>query len=445
MYRQLTLLRMRWYAAATGRVLVRHWQLFVIAGVFVPVGTPVGKLVMSLAMPLMMVLRVGSDTIWHFQRIVLIQGIALVWVMVQRRHILGGEFMAYVQALPISLRERRWVDVSVLLPANSLLLVPVAALLMVAPTGVSGPTSTVFLLASAGVLASLVLLAQLAMLERHPAAVLTIGVADGVLSWCLTRPADAAGWFALGACVLFGASFLRVPPGLFKALRQARMRRASAGRKNRLLKETPGRQPPESTGLRAVQACAGRLGAAALSPWGAQQFFRLLPPARRIQMQALWLQHAGSTALRMVAAMALVLGADVLMQVFAFDTRALPTAILAMAAVALIISGLYRMLRSAHLPVQPYLRALPLPRRFWAVQDTAFVVALGAVPLAVLLVPLGLHRGSAVMTLLVLALAYFALLALLRFPLVYGGRQAVLLGVILASTWSGVAMAAVVR
>ena len=162
-------------------------------------------------------------------------------------------------------------------------------------------------------------------------------------------------------------------------------------------------------------------------------------------MQVLGLQHTGSTAVRMVMAMALVLGADVLMQVFAFDTRALPTAILAMASIALIISGLYRVLRSAHLPVQPYLRALPLPRHFWAAQDTALVVALGAVPLAVLLVPLGLHRGSADLTLPALTLAYFALLALLRFPLVYGGRQAVFLGVILASTWSGVAMAAVVR
>lgn len=410
MYRQLTLLRMRWYAAATGRVLVRHWQLFVIAGVFVPLGTPVGKLVMSLAMPLMMVLRAGGDTIWHFQRIVLIQGIALVWVMVQRRHILGGEFMAYAQTLPISLGERRWVNASMLWPANSLLLLPVAALFMVAPTGVFGPTSAAFLLASAGALAGLVLLAQLAVLERHPAAVPAIGLADGVLSWGLTRSADAAGWLALGACVVSGASFLGAPPGLFRALRQARMRCASAGRENRF-----------------------------------RPFFRFLPPARRIQMQVLGLQHTGSTAVRMVMAMALVLGADVLMQVFAFDARALPTAILAMAAEALIISGLYRMLRSAHLPVQPYLRALPLPKRFWATQDTAFVVALGAVPLAVLLVPLGLHRGSAAMTLLALTLAYFALLALLRFPLVYGGRQAVLLGVILASTWSGVAMAAVVR
>ncbi|OIQ84145.1 hypothetical protein GALL_340350 [mine drainage metagenome] len=410
MYRQLTRLRMRWYAAATGRVLVRHWQLFVIAGVFVPIGTPVGKLVMSLAMPLMMVLRLGSDSPWHFERIVLIQGIALVWVMVQRRHILGGEFMVYAQALPISLRERRWVNVSVLLPANSLLLVPVAALLMVAPAGVFGATSVAFLLASAGALASLVLLAQLAVLERHPAAVPAIGLADGVLSWGLTRPAGAAGWLALGACVLFGVSFLLVPPGLFKALRQAILRCASAGRKNRL-----------------------------------RQFFRFLPPARRMQMQVLGLQHAGSTALRMVMAMGLVLGADMLMQIFAYDTRALPTAILAMAAVALIISGLYRVLRSAHLPVLPYLHALPLPRRFWATQDTGLVVALGAVPLAVLLIPLGLHRGSAALTLLALTLAYFALLALLRFPLIYGGRQAVLLGGILASAWSGVAMAAVVR
>ncbi|MBU2804404.1 hypothetical protein HF668_04405, partial [Acidithiobacillus ferridurans] len=46
MYRHLTLLRLRWYALATGRVLLRHWQVFVLAGALVPGGMPVGKLLM---------------------------------------------------------------------------------------------------------------------------------------------------------------------------------------------------------------------------------------------------------------------------------------------------------------------------------------------------------------------------------------------------------------
>ncbi|MHB8237251.1 MAG: hypothetical protein ACYDDD_07290, partial [Acidithiobacillus ferrivorans] len=105
--------------------------------------------------------------------------------------------------------------------------------------------------------------------------------------------------------------------------------------------------------------------------------------------------------------------------------------------------GLYRILQSAHRPVQPYLHALPLPKRFWALQDTAFVAAFGALPLAVLLAPMFIHLHASVDTTLALVLAYFVLLALLRLPLVHGGRQAVLLGVILAGTWSGAAMAVV--
>ena len=87
----------------------------------------------------------------------------------------------------------------------------------------------------------------------------------------------------------------------------------------------------------------------------------------------------------------------------------------------------------------------PLPKRFWTLQDTAFVAAFGALPLTVLLAPIFISLNASVDTTLALVLAYFVLLALLRLPLVHGGRQALLLGVILAGAWSGAAMAAVVR
>ncbi|OIQ76204.1 hypothetical protein GALL_421170 [mine drainage metagenome] len=410
MYRRLILLRLRAYALATGRVLVRHWQMFVIAGVLVPIGTPVDKLVLALAYPLMAALQVGHDAFWHLWRIALIQAVALAWVAVQRRHITGGEFMAYARALPISLSLRRRVNLTVLLPANSLLLVPVAALLLIAPTGLFGATNIPFLVATACVLAGLVLLAQLAALERHVAAGLAIGLADAVLGWSLGRPVDAASWLALGGALVIGMFFfLRGRP--FRTISLASTRRRPAGRAHR-------------PGLRLLQ-------------W--------LPPAWRIQAQALWVQHPGSTALRGAIVFTLALGADGLMQVFAFDSRALPTAILAMATIALITSGLYRILQAAHRSARPYLDALPLRRHFWSIQDTAFVGMFGAAPLVVLLIPLFIHLESAVTSVLALALSYFTLLGLLRLPLVYGGRQAILLGVILASTWSGAAMAAVVR
>ncbi|MHB8211947.1 MAG: hypothetical protein ACYDDP_11510 [Acidithiobacillus sp.] len=407
MYRPLTLLRLRWYALATGRVLVRHWQVFVLAGALVPGGMPVGKLLMGLGYPQLAALHVGHDVLWHWWRFVAIQGLALAWVMVQRRHLDGGAFMAYARSLPLSVNQRRRADLSVLLPANSLLLVPVVALLVVAPTGLLGATTTPFLVATVCVMAGLVLLAELAALERQLAALLIFGLADALLSWSLSRPVDPASWLALSGTLLIGASFLVLRHPLQTSL-QTWVRR-------RVTQSLPGRR----------------------------RLFSFVPPAWRIQAQALWVRHPGGTVLRTVSVFALALAADWLMQQFAFDARALPTAILGMAAIALIASGLYRILQSAHRPVQPYLHALPLPKRFWALQDTAFVAAFGTLPLAVLLAPMFIHLNAPVDTTLALVLAYFVLLALLRLPLVHGGRQAVLLGVILAGTWSGAAMAVV--
>lgn len=407
MYRHLTLWRLRWYALATGRVLLRHWQVFVLAGALVPGGMPVGKLLMGLGYPLLAALHVGHDVLWHWWRLVAIQGLALAWVMVQRRHLDGGAFMAYARSLPISVNQRRWVDLSVLLPANSLLLVPVVALVVVAPNGLLGATATPFLVATVCVVTGLVLLAELAVLERQLAALLTFGLADALLSWGLSRPVDPASWLALSGAVLIGASFLVLRHPL-----QANLQTWIRRRVTQLL-------------------------------LGERRLFSFLPPASRIQAQALWVRHPGGTVLRTASVLALALAADWLMQKFAFDARALPTAILGMAAIALIASGLYRILQSAHRPVQPYLHALPLPKRFWVLQDTAFVAAFGALPLAVLLAPMFIYLNASVDTTLALVLAYFVLLALLRLPLVHGGRQAVLLGVILAGTWSGAAMAVV--
>ncbi|MBN6740956.1 hypothetical protein JKG47_10505 [Acidithiobacillus sp. MC6.1] len=406
MYRHLTLLRLRWYALATGRVLVRHWQGFVLAGALVPGGMPVGKLLMGLGYPLLAVLQVGHDVLWHWWRLVAIQGFALAWVMVQRRHIDGGAFMAYARSLPLSVNQRRRADLSVLLPANSLLLVPVVALVVVAPIGLLGATATPFLVATVCVMTGLVLLAELAALERQLAALLIFGLADALLSWSLSRPVDLASWLALGYALLMGA---------FLVLRHPLQTSLQPWTRHRVTQ----------------------------SLLGGRRLFSFLPPVWRIQAQVLWVRHPGSTALRTASVLALALAADWLMQKFAFDARALPTAILGMAAIALIASGLYRILQSAHRPVQPYLQALPLPKRFWAMQDTAFVAAFGALPLTVLLAPIFIYLHAPVDTTLALVLAYFVLLALLRLPLVHGGRQAVLLGVILAGTWSGAAMAVV--
>lgn len=412
MYRTLTLHRLRWYALSTGHVLARHWKLFLLAGVFVPMGTPVLQLLIGLAYPLVMPLEVGHDLAWHWGHLAILQAIALIWILLQRRSIRGGDFMAYARALPIAASLRRWVDLSVLLPANSLLLVPVIALIVTAPSGRYGSLGFIempFVIATAVVVAAMVLMMQLAALEGRLEVFWIFGLADTLLSWCLSRPTDATSWWALGSVLVLSASILRI-------------------------------KQPGSTSTRG----RFRRHIASWPPWH-QHVRRLLSPAWRVQAQILFLQHPGTTSLRAAMALGIALAADGLYGAFAYDARTLPTTILAMAVIALIASGLYRTLRSAHQGMQTYLSALPLRRGFWARQDTACVVAFGTVPMIILLAPLFSHLGALFTTVLALALAYFGLLALLRFPVVHGGRQAILLAVILASTWSSAAMAAVIR
>ncbi|HEX5339073.1 MAG TPA: hypothetical protein VFW53_11610, partial [Gallionella sp.] len=84
MYRQLAKLRLRWYALATGRILMRHWQMFVIALVTVPANIPVEAILFVLAFPLMAILDLNRGLVWHLSFIALIQLVALIWMLVQR-------------------------------------------------------------------------------------------------------------------------------------------------------------------------------------------------------------------------------------------------------------------------------------------------------------------------------------------------------------------------
>lgn len=403
MYITLTTLRLRWYALATARILMRHWQAFVIAGVSVPMNTPLIKLLYGLALPLMAVLSIGHDVLWHLSSIVLIQLLALLWILVQQGNIAGKSFMAFASTLPLSLNLRRRVDLTILLFANSLLLVPFIGLLLIAPTPLVPAANKGFLLATASVLLMLILLCQLAAQERQRLAIPLLLCADCLLSWTLSHPVDGLSWVGLYLTVLSAASFLLLPLA-FLPFRQA---------------EPPSKQIKPNV----IMAHIG------------------LSPTFRLYLKAIWLQHSVSSTLRMVAVLSVAAGADSLLHVFHYDERTLPTAIIAMAVIALILSENYRLLHALRVPMQRYLASLPLPHYFWIVRDTAGVLLFGTMPLIILLVPLLMHMHGWIV--LVFALAYLGLLALLRFPALHGGRQTSLLSTLLVVAWSGIAMAAV--
>ncbi|OAI28062.1 hypothetical protein A1351_12290 [Methylosinus sp. R-45379] len=168
------------------------------------------------------------------------------------------------------------------------------------------------------------------------------------------------------------------------------------------------------------------------------------PPPLLIQGKAL-AAHSTSVALRIGAAISLAIGADVLVDVFSYDSRSLPTIITALAGIAILLSGVYRILAAAHRTMAHYLRTLPVRPAYWPVRDMALVAGVGALPLLLLSIPAATHRLAASATLLGLAGADLALLAAMRFQVTHGGRHAVLLTVALAGLWSTAAMAAIAR
>lgn len=399
LYFFLLRLRLHGYAWVTASVLKRHWQALLLLTVLVPTGIGIPEL----ASPVTAVFTPGHGLLWHLDYIVLLQAIALAWAMLQRNAINGSDFMRYAVSLPISIALRRCVDVSLLFLVNSLVLLPMAfALALVLPSFRLNGVFEISVLTDLGLL---VLVAQLAALEKNVAALLGILLADGLLSAALTLPGGLDIGLLLVLAPASAVSF------------------TLAGRTSRWPWLSANITPrPQTEFLRSAK-------------W--------ISPSLRIQSKAIFADHSGGTILRMSAALAIAVMATFLIRIFQFDGRSLPTSIIAMALIAMILSGFHRTLRSTHAPMQAFLSALPLGRHYWAIRDTLFIAGLGVPPLAVLLPPLLMHGILSLRTLMFLILAYQALLALLRLPLVLGGRHTVLFSALLAGTWSSAAMAAI--
>lgn len=221
------------------------------------------------------------------------------------------------------------------------------------------------------------LVTQLGVLERRSSVLPGVLLASLLLSLSLDHLVGMVSWLMLAGALLSAVSFL--------------------------LNLHPVRRFPNASLDNAQTKLIKRL----------QWFFaQKIPPALLIQIQTLFFEHPGATILRLSVVTGIALGAAWLIRLFEFDARALPTAIIALAAIALISSGFYRILYSVHAPVRPFLATLPISRRFWTVRDAVLVMALGAMPMGVLFYPLSDSDIFSMLTLAALAIAYQLLLVL---------------------------------
>lgn len=395
--RQLIRLRVACYTRSTAQLTSRHWQWFALALLLAPAGIPIGALLRALAYPLDALFAAGHGLSWYFVYLLTTQALALAWVLPQRRPILGGAFMRYADALPIPRSARLAADLALLLLADSLLLGLLANGIVVSAFARAEPTA----LGIVSLLALLVLTLgfQLTALDRRWARLPLLALADSLFAVSLSTPSSHHAWAALGAALATGLAALRLRGHPSSAMRRTGTQRAS--------------------GIRA---------------W--------LPSFVGIQYDILK-ARPGATSLRLGLAAILAAATVRAGFFFEYDGRVLPLTILALAGIALVLSGFYRTLRAAHAPMHAYLAALPTGRRYWPLRDMLFVLILGTAPLIPLLPPLGRHFPATAWA--GLALAYLSLLAALRLPLAIAGRQTALAALLLAGIWSGIAMAAVAR
>jgi hypothetical protein len=403
MYSQLVRLRLRWYLRTSGELVLRHWQWFVLACLIVP-GPPIVSVFLHTASLLALSVSPALTPAQHFFVAIVIDLAAVLWILPQRHALSGGAFMRYVDALPLPRGVCLGVEVTLLVAADSVIVVSAG----IAVAHMLSPRRDLFASFCLLALLGLAVIAQQAIRTRRYIGLLGVIVGNGVLVAGLAALVSVARW------VLPIAAIGSVAIGMLGTERFGR---------------TGGR---------------GRLGLGLRSVGTGLRILARRTPALLIQCKAV-AERPTQTILRFGMAIALALGADRLMAIFHFDRRAFPTAILAMAAISLLLAGFYRMLGEARSTMASYLAALPLPPHYWPVRDTKFVLLLNSVPLVILLSPQIMRGLLSLFIIIGLAVTYQVLLALLRWPVVHGGRRSLLYGVLVTALWSGAAIVAVSR
>lgn len=408
MFASLLHFRLRWYALSTARLLLRRWQAWLLAlGVLAPAGASILGNLQALGYPLLLSLAPEHGLGWRFGYLLSLQAFALLWFVMQRAQIDGGGLMRFAGSLPLPQRATRALDVLVLALADSPLWLPLGAALLVVGARAGAGSA----LKAANVLflldfALLVLLAQLAALERRPLAWIVVAALS------LLNAASVGSAWQLGACALSA-----VAAGTLLTLPL----------------------PHGGAGTRAALWRALARFDAALPALAAR-----LPAPGLIALGVLLRQRRAETIGKALAAAAIGLVALVLMRVWDYDARAFPLLVMAQSATALAFSGLYRGLQMAHRAAAPYFDALPLGRAWWRLAETAALTALG-LPFFALAAGVALaHRAAPAGAALASVLSACALLCVLRAPQLYRERHAVFLSTVAAVAWCALTIALLV-
>jgi hypothetical protein len=126
-----------------------------------------------------------------------------------------------------------------------------------------------------------------------------------------------------------------------------------------------------------------------------------------------------------------------MMEVWNYDSRALPFTQIAQTGIALSVSGLYRGMHMAHLASGPFTSALPLRIWWWRWFDVVAILSFGLFFAAALNTVLVMHHGASLSAMMSSLSAFALLLYLLRFPQIHAESYTVFFSTVIAAVWIG--------
>ncbi|MBR8004236.1 DUF6136 family protein [Burkholderia vietnamiensis] len=386
--------RLRWYVLATARVLHRHWQALSLTVLLLLPTMPVFAQSRLLGAPVLAPLAPEHGFEWRFVWVHMLEAIGMLWVLIQRTAISGGPFAVFVKSLPVSDRHRRTLDATVVLIASTPLLFPVISAAIAFAYLPDKASNYLYVIA----LTMITLGWQLAALSRNISNGIPLVVANLVLIGALQTD-NAVRTILLAASLILAAFALAHAPA------------ASSPRARQF----------GPTWRRVV----GRMSA---------NTAHRLPVFVNLQLGILG-RHFAETVSRCAVMGAVAASTCYMVDLWGFDTRAVPLTLIAQAVIALIASTTYRDLRASHVRAAHFVRSLPLGSMVQVRADVLTVVMLALPFAAVAPVLLVAHGALSVHVAVAIVSAGAPLLALLRLPQRYAPRESVLLGVTLAVSW----------
>ncbi|WP_321817062.1 DUF6136 family protein [Paraburkholderia sp. J69-2] len=389
---------MKWYAVATSRILRKHWQALVLSILLLLPAIPVFAQSQILGAPVLAVLAPEHRMEWRFAWVHLLEAVGVLWVWAQRGAIAGGPFAGFLKSLPVSNGRRRFADAVVILVASTPLLLPMLAATVALAFLPHKAANYLFVLD----LFLITLGWQLTAFSRDVPNAVALIVANGFLVGGLGAETVLRSWLLFAPLLLaFFAITYTGPSSVIKI-------------------QTSGCFPRRL--VTSVRYSAGRV----------------LSPTVSLQIGILR-DRKTSTAGRCAMMCAVVGCSGALLEIWDFDTRAVPLALIAQAAIAFIASTAYHDLRAAHRRASPFMQSLPISA-FAKMRVDCLTIAALALPFASI-VPLMLAIRGALpwRTAPALLGSGVPLLALLYLPQRYAPGQSPLFGTIVSVLWVGAA------